>query len=68
MHGMSGLCVYMVCVVCAYAWCVWSVRMFGVCVCMVCAYVWCVCCMRIPGVCGVSVCMVCVVYTYARCV
>ena len=38
MHGVSGLCEYMVCVVCAYAWCEWFVRMHGVsglCVCMV---------------------------------
>ena len=50
MHGVSGLCVYMVCVVCAYAWGVWYVRMHGA--------FWYV---RMQGVWGVYVCMVCVV-------
>ena len=47
----------MVCVVCAYAWCVWYVRIHGV--------FWYV---RMHGVCGVNVCMVCVMCSYEWCV
>ena len=56
----------MVCVVCTYVWCVWYVRMHGVCgvyrcmVCVVCTDAWCAWCLRIH-VCGVCVGMIYVV-------
>ena len=73
MHGVCDVYVCMVCVVFAYAWCVWYVRMHGVCdvyvcmACVVCAYLWCVWSVRMHGVC-VCVCMVLRMYVCGVCV